>query len=173
MGVLSSKLLIGSLSKFKPFKNKKLYGSETITYYNNSPEDLEYLWVQLEQNIERPDSKTPLVESQNMDKAISTSGFAKKYMGSPFQGGFNIEYVKGAKGNPMKYTINQTMMRIDLPKPLKNGEKVSFSIKWWYNIVNYMEGANNGTTFIDEKVHTITPVSNAVTSSNQKKFGDI
>ena len=125
-------------------KNKKLYGSETITYYNNAKESLEYLWVQLDQNIERPDSKTPLVESQNMDKAISTSAFAKKYMGSPFQGGFNIEYVKDAKGNPMKYTINQTMMRIDLPKPLKNGEKVSFSIKWWYNIVNYMEGANNG-----------------------------
>jgi hypothetical protein len=125
-------------------KNKKLYGSETITYYNNAKESLEYLWVQLDQNIERPDSKTPLVENQNMDKAISTSAFAKKYMGSPFQGGFNIEYVKDAKGNPMKYTINQTMMRIDLPKPLKNGEKVSFSIKWWYNIVNYMEGANNG-----------------------------
>ena len=125
-------------------KNKKLYGSETITYYNNAKESLEYLWVQLDQNIERPDSKTPLVESQNMDKAISTSAFAKKYMGSPFKGGFNIEYVKDAKGNPMKYTINQTMMRIDLPKPLKNGEKVSFSIKWWYNIVNYMEGANNG-----------------------------
>ena len=125
-------------------KNKKLYGSETITYYNNARESLEYLWVQLDQNIERPDSKTPLIESQNMDKAISTSAFAKKYMGSPFQGGFNIEYVKDAKGNPMKYTINQTMMRIDLPKPLKNGEKVSFSIKWWYNIVNYMEGANNG-----------------------------
>ena len=125
-------------------KNKKLYGSETITYYNNAKESLEYLWVQLDQNIERPDSKTPLVENQNMDKAISTSAFAKKYMGSPFQGGFNIEYVKDAKGNTMKYTINQTMMRIDLPKPLKNGEKVSFSIKWWYNIVNYMEGANNG-----------------------------
>lgn len=125
-------------------KNKKLYGSETITYHNNAKESLEYLWVQLDQNIERPDSKTPLVENQNMDKAISTSGFAKKYMGSPFPGGFNIEYVKDAKGNPMKYTINQTMMRIDLPKPLKNGEKVSFSIKWWYNIVNYMEGANNG-----------------------------
>jgi hypothetical protein len=127
-------------------KNKKLYGYETITYYNNAPEALEYLWVQLEQNIERPDSKTPLVESQNMDKAITVSNFTKKYMDKPFEGGFNIEYVKDAKGNPMKYTINQTMMRIDLPKPLKNGEKITFSIKWWYNIVNYMEGANNGRT---------------------------
>jgi hypothetical protein len=125
-------------------KNKKLYGSETITYYNNAPESLEYLWVQLDQNIERPDSKTPLAESESLSKSISTDGFAKKFMEKPFQGGFNIEYVKDAKGNPMNYTINQTMMRIDLAKPLKNGEKITFSIKWWYNIVNYQEQVNNG-----------------------------
>jgi hypothetical protein len=125
-------------------KNKKLYGSETITYHNNAPESLEYLWVQLDQNIERPDSKTPLAESESLSKSISTDGFAKKFMEKPFQGGFNIEYVKDAKGNPMNYTINQTMMRIDLAKPLKNGEKITFSIKWWYNIVNYQEQVNNG-----------------------------
>ena len=125
-------------------KNKKLYGSETITYHNNAPESLEYLWVQLDQNIERPDSKTPLAESEALSKSISTDGFAKKFMEKPFQGGFNIEYVKDAKGNPMNYTINQTMMRIDLAKPLKNGEKITFSIKWWYNIVNYQEQVNNG-----------------------------
>lgn len=125
-------------------KNSKLYGVETITYHNNSPENLEYLWVQLEQNIERPDSKTPLVESQNIDKAITADRFVKKYMDKPFPGGFNIDYVKDAKGKEMSYTINQTMMRINLAKPLKSGEKISFSIKWWYNIVNYMEGANNG-----------------------------
>ena len=125
-------------------KNKKLYGSETITYHNNAPESLEYLWVQLDQNIERPDSKTPLAESESLSKSISTDGFAKKFMEKPFQGGFNIEYVNDAKGNPMNYTINQTMMRIDLAKPLKNGEKITFSIKWWYNIVNYQEQVNNG-----------------------------
>jgi hypothetical protein len=125
-------------------KNKKLYGSETITYHNNAPESLEYLWVQLDQNIERPDSKTPLADSESLNKSITSDGFAKKFIEAPFQGGFNIEYVKDSKGNPMKYTINQTMMRIDLPKPLKNGEKVTFSIKWWYNIVNYQEQVNNG-----------------------------
>jgi hypothetical protein len=125
-------------------KNSKLYGVETITYHNNSPENLEYLWVQLEQNIERPDSKTPLVESQNMDRAITADRFVKKYMDKPFDGGFNIEYLKDAKGKDMSYTINQTMMRINLKQPLKSGEKITFSIKWWYNIVNYQEGANNG-----------------------------
>ena len=125
-------------------KNKKLYGSETITYYNNSPENLDYLWVQLEQNIERPDSKTPLIENEVLNKTITTDGFAKKFIENPFPGGFNIDYVKDAKGNAMQYIVNQTMMRIDLDKPLKKGQKISFSIKWWYNIVNYQEQANNG-----------------------------
>jgi hypothetical protein len=107
--------------------------------------------VQLDQNIERPDSKTPLVENQNMDKAISTSAFAKKYMGIPFQGGFNIEYVKDAKGNLMKYTINQTMMRIDLPKPLKNGEKVSFS--------SIKEAQNAGIAIIHQELTLVKELS--------------
>lgn len=126
-------------------KNTRLSGEETITYYNNSPDPLEYLWVQLDQNEKKSDSKSPLVENQRMDGAMTPDGFTKKFMEQPFQGGFNIEYVKDAKGNPMKYTINQTMMRIDLDKALKKGEKISFSIKWWYNINNYqVDGGRSG-----------------------------
>src|SRR5574343_977406 len=61
-------------------KNKKLYGSVMFTYYNNAPESLEYLWVQLDQNIEKPDSKTPLIENESLNKSITTDGFAKKYI---------------------------------------------------------------------------------------------
>lgn len=126
-------------------KNTRLSGEETITYYNNSPDPLEYLWVQLDQNEKKSDSKSPLVENQRMDGAMTPDGFTKKFMEQPFQGGFNIEYVKDAKGNPMKYTVNQTMMRIDLDKTLKKGEKISFSIKWWYNINNYqVDGGRSG-----------------------------
>lgn len=125
-------------------KLARLYGSETITYYNNAPDALDYLWVQLDQNIEKPDSQTPLIDNQSIFPNTSSASFASKYMEKPFEGGFNIDYVKDAKGNDMKYVINQTMMRIDLPKALKKGEKISFSIKWWYNIVNYQGSANNG-----------------------------
>ncbi|NHN26447.1 M1 family metallopeptidase [Flavobacterium jejuense] len=126
-------------------KNKKLYGSETITYYNNAPEPLEYLWVQLDQNIRAADSKTPLVESQRMDPALAPDNFAKKFMEEPFQGGFHIEYVKDKSGKDMSYTINQTMMRINLDKPLQSKQKITFSIKWWYNINNYqVDGGRSG-----------------------------
>lgn len=126
-------------------KNTKLFGTETITYQNNSPENLEYLWVQLDQNMRAPESKTPLVESQRMSPALTPQGFTKQFMEEPFQGGFHVEYVKDAKGNAMSHTINQTMMRINLAQPLKAGDKMVFSIKWWYNINNYqIDGGRSG-----------------------------
>lgn len=126
-------------------KNKKLLGSETITYYNNSPEPLEYLWVQLDQNIRSADSKSPLVDNERVDPGLAPDKFAKKFMEEPFQGGFHIEYVKDKSGKDISYTINQTMMRINLAKPLQSKGKFTFSIKWWYNINNYqVDGGRSG-----------------------------
>jgi hypothetical protein len=126
-------------------KNTKLFGTETITYTNNAKESLEYLWIQLDQNLMAKTSKTPLVESAKIDPAISAAGFSRKYLEEKFDGGFKIDYVKDTKGNPISYTINETMMRINLAKPLAHGEKIALNIKWWYNINNYMvDGGRSG-----------------------------
>jgi hypothetical protein len=119
-------------------RNAVLYGKEEITYTNNAKEALDYLWIQLDQNIIAKDSKTPLIESAKIDPAISVTAFSKKYLEEKFDGGFKIEYVKDSKGNPISYTINQTMMRINLETPLAHGQKMVFSIKWHYNINDYM-----------------------------------
>ena len=119
-------------------KNTKLYGTETITYYNNAKEPLEYLWLQLDQNQNSRTSKSPLVDDQKADPSIAVSGFSRKYIEEKFDGGFKIDYVKDASGKPLSYTVNETMMRINLEKPLLHGQKISFSVKWWYNINNYM-----------------------------------
>lgn len=120
-------------------KNAKLYGFETITYTNNSPDTLEYLWVQLDQNMRAKDSKTPLIQSDNKSTVSQPSSFAKKFLKQPFDGGFNIQQVKQANGSDLPYMINRTMMRIELPKPLATGQQFSFSIKWWYTINNYIK----------------------------------
>lgn len=126
-------------------KNTKLYGVETITYHNNAKEPLDYLWIQLDQNEKARTSKSPLVENQKMNPTIAAADFSKKYLKEKFDGGFRIDYVKDADGKLLPYTTNETMMRIDLPKPLLHGEKISFSIKWWYNINNYLvEGGRSG-----------------------------
>jgi hypothetical protein len=118
-------------------RNTRIYGEETITYTNNSPDDLEYLWLQLDQNVRARDSKTPLHDPEEIPLAYRPESFAKEYLEESFDGGFNIEFVKDNNGRPLPYTINQTMMRVDIPEPLKSGDKISFSVKWWYNIVDH------------------------------------
>ncbi|WP_224489630.1 M1 family metallopeptidase [Robertkochia flava] len=132
-------------------KTQKLYGTEVITYTNNSPDVLEYLWVQLDQNIRKKDAPALLKNPEEMRVAETADRFAGKFLNEPFDGGFNIEYVKDTKGNPIKYTINQTMMRVDISQPLQPGETIAFQIKWWYNVNNHVVNrARSGYEHFDE-----------------------
>ena len=117
--------------------NQKIYGEETITYYNNSPDDLEYLWVQLDQNIRAADARTNDVKAGGPGVFYSPKKFTETFLGKPFDGGFKIDYVKDLNDNDLANTVNGTMMRIDLPSILKAGSNISFKIKWWYNIPNH------------------------------------
>ena len=118
--------------------NKKIYGDEIITYTNNSPDQLEYLWLQLDQNIRKKDSPSLIRDSESVEPAYIPDAFEKEFINDPFDGGFNIEYVNGMDNNPLDYIINQTMLRIDLPTPLSKGQSFSFKIKWWYNIQDHV-----------------------------------
>ena len=74
--------------------NARLYGDETITYTNNSPDQLSYLWVQLDQNMRARNSKTPLINSTGFGPATTSNRAVKSYLSERFDGGFNIEHVK-------------------------------------------------------------------------------
>ncbi|RDI54736.1 M1 family metallopeptidase [Flavobacterium glaciei] len=133
-------------------KNSRLTGSETVTYYNNSPDTLEYLWVQLDQNQAAKTSQTPLAESQRMEQVFPAGNFVNKFLKQEQERGFNIEFVKDVKGNPLSYSINQTMMRINLATPMKPGERFTFSINWWYNINNYrQDGGRSGYELFEKE----------------------
>ncbi|WMI64331.1 M1 family metallopeptidase [Aestuariibaculum sp. YM273] len=121
-------------------KNQTISGYETITYTNNSPDDLKYLWVQLDQNMRAKDSKTPLIEGSGVSDVLRPSQFVSNFMKEPFDGGFNIEEVSDTSGDPLTYMINRTMMRIELPEVLETGDKFSFNVKWWYNINDHVDG---------------------------------
>ncbi len=132
-------------------ENARIYGNETITYTNNSPDALEYLWVQLDQNVRARDSKSPLIESSAATPAQQASSFVNAYMTEGFDGGFKIEHVKNAKGGALPYTINRTMMRVEMPKDLQPGDQFEFSIKWWYNIVEHtVDRARSGYETFDD-----------------------
>ncbi|MEO0899782.1 MAG: M1 family metallopeptidase [Bacteroidota bacterium] len=121
---------------------QRIYGEETITYYNESPDALTYLWLQLDQNVRASDANTYAIETGTMDD-VSFETLVK--MLRVFDGGFKIEYVKDDAGNALPHTINKTMMRVDMPEPLKSGKKFKFKVKWWYNINDrdLPQGRNN------------------------------
>jgi hypothetical protein len=126
-------------------ENTRIYGNETITYHNNSDDTLPYLWVQLDQNMRAADSKTPDIQSSSIPNSTSEKRFNKSYIDAPFDGGFKIESVLNMNDTDLSYTINQTMMRINLAQPLASGEKFQFKIKWWYNINNHRtDGGRSG-----------------------------
>ncbi|GGW72450.1 peptidase M1-like protein [Winogradskyella epiphytica] len=136
--------------------NARLYGDETITYTNNSPDELSYLWVQLDQNMRAKDSKSPLINSTNIRPAALSSGVVNTYLDDSYDGGFKIEHVTDVNGKDLPYTINRTMMRVELPTPMKSGDKFSFKIKWWYNINDHVkDGGRSGYEYFEENDNRI------------------
>jgi hypothetical protein len=120
----------------------KIYGHEKITYHNNSKDKLDYLWVQLDQNMRADDSKTPLSKSTDASAFITPENFQKAYMKVKKGFGFNIEKVE-SNGAPLSHFIHRTMMRINLPKALAPGESFKFRIEWNYKINDINEGNIN------------------------------
>ena len=124
----------------------RLFGDESITYKNNSKDYLEYLWIQLDQNMRAPDSKTPLAKSESLSSSFERpEAFTKNNLKKPSDFGFKIEEVKNTDGSSLSYMINRTMMRINLPKPLAPGNSFQFKIKWNYLINNSVkDGGRSG-----------------------------
>ncbi len=120
-------------------ENQSITGSETITYFNNSPETLTYLWLQLDQNINDPNSMTRQTSGGSIRDSIPAKFLATTTGAYDFKGGYQIKSVRDAADKPLKHTVNFTMMRIDLPQPLKTGEKYTFKVDWSYNINDMMK----------------------------------
>ncbi|MFL5752636.1 MAG: M1 family metallopeptidase [Bacteroidia bacterium] len=126
-------------------KKLRLEGSEMITYYNNSPDQLTYLWLQLDENQHDPNGDAINFDGSKVTAPVTDgelNGLLSKETLSGY--GDKITEVSDELGKPLKYTINQTMMRVDLPKALKSGEKVKFRVKWNYNIINRIANGGRG-----------------------------
>lgn len=134
-----------TISAYLDEERRNLKGSETITYYNNSPDDLDYIWLQLDENQQSTVKKADFQSSSTIPK--STSDQQLKVTDLPVKDngyGVNLEKVTDAAGRSLPYTVNKTMMRIDLPKALKKGEKLVFKVDWNYNIPNRIKMGGRG-----------------------------
>ena len=130
--------------------NQRISGHEEIEYINHSPDPLNYLWVQLDQNVRQKESLTRLVRPGRLNERMSTRMLGN--LMNSFEGGFNLEAVLDGQGRNLSYTINYTMMRIDLPAPLLPGDSYDLEIRWWYRINDRMKdgGGRSGMEYFPE-----------------------
>ena len=130
--------------------NQKISGKIKITYTNNSPDQLDYLWLQLDQNMRAQDSETKAIATMSLDN--STSFGELKRLHNDFDGGFKIESVRGADNEDAKFTIVKTMMRVDIETPLRSGESTNLYVDYWYNINDRMQiGGRSGYEYFEEE----------------------
>ena len=92
-----------------------LTGSETITYHNNSPDELAVLWIQLDQNRYEPDSDDWLSTTAPDLKRLSYNGLRTLLYREQFDGGFKVTSVRDKKGRKLEHSLVRTMMRLHLP----------------------------------------------------------
>ena len=126
-------------------KKLLLTGAETITYYNNSPDVLTYLWLQLDENQHSTINNGGYPTSNNLGRGMTTSTIDAMMDEKTDNGlGDKIEKITDAVGAALKYTINKTMMRVELPTALKPGQKFVFKINWNYKITDRLTLAGRG-----------------------------
>ncbi len=124
-------------------KNQVVRGEEWIKYFNNSPDTLKYLWIQLDQNMRAKTSDTKKIGSNSLENNFGLYQLQRSSV--DFDGGFKLDYVKNGDGSDANYTVHKTMMRVDLPEVLVPGETAELNIKWWYNINDRMKiGGRSG-----------------------------
>jgi len=133
-------------------KNLKLTGSETVTYFNNSPNEHVFLWLQLDENQHSSINNANYQTSNTMNRQVSPQQLDRAAEGKSDNGlGFNILKLTDANGKPLKYTINKTMMRVELPAVLKPGQRFVFKLDWNYNISDRMtRGGRGGYEYFPE-----------------------
>jgi hypothetical protein len=133
-------------------KNQKLTGSETITYFNNSPNELRYLWMQLDENEHSSTKNANYQRGSGMPRALNVD-YVDALSDSKEDNGLGVNIVKitDATGKALKYTVNKTMMRVELPTTLKAGQKFVFNISWNYKITDrFKEGGRGGYEYFPE-----------------------
>ena len=114
----------------------RIIGSEKITYHNNSKDTLDYLWMQLDQNLFDPKMIAAQSRTTSGLSGLSFNNFEGLLQAQKFDGGYKITAVKDVSGKTLKHVIVQTMMRIIPPSPLKPGQKITFSVDWNFKIVD-------------------------------------
>lgn len=142
--------------------DRTISGTETIRYFNHSPHTLRYLWLQLDPNLYSPNSTANLTRQSRGPSGgrLSTGELEGMLLRKSFDGGCKIESVTDQRGSPIKNTVVDTMMRVDLPEPLMSGQEFTFKVKWNYKINNArLLGGRTGYEYFEKDDNCIYEIA--------------
>jgi len=130
----------------------QLTGAEKITYFNNSPDALTYIWLQLDENQHSNVNNANYQSSTQLPEIATTKTIDQAVISNTDNGnGVSILKITDALGKELKYTVNKTMMRVEMPVPLKSGQQFIFNVNWKYKITDRMsEGGRGGYEYFPE-----------------------
>jgi len=132
-------------------ENQRITAKSTITYTNNSPDTLRYLWVQLDQNRFKKDSIGPQSRATGSLERVSFSRMESMLTQESFPAGYELTEISKENGEPLAHYVNDTMLRLDLSEPLKSGDSVTFNINWQFNIIEAeVLGGRGGYEYFEE-----------------------
>jgi hypothetical protein len=133
-------------------KNLSVIGTETVTYHNNAPESLSYIWLQLDENQHDPSNEVNYFDENKVNEPLTQESLKSLETKTNLEGlGDKIDAVTDENGKTLHYIINGSMMRIDLPKTLSSNTKFKFIVKWHYEMINRMEyGGRGGYEYFPE-----------------------
>ncbi|WP_417440028.1 M1 family metallopeptidase [Idiomarina abyssalis] len=132
-------------------ENQRITAKSTITYTNNSPDTLRYLWVQLDQNRFKKDSIGPQSRATGSLERVSFSRMESMLTQESFPAGYELTEISKENGEPLAHYVNDTMLRLDLSEPLKSGDSVTFNINWRFNIIEAeVLGGRGGYEYFEE-----------------------
>ncbi|MEO6819564.1 MAG: M1 family metallopeptidase [Ginsengibacter sp.] len=141
-------------------KKQSLSGKETLTYYNNSPDVLTYLWLQLDENEHSTTKNANYQDGSRMKNVMADLEVARIIAKPDKEYGVNIIKATDEAGKKLDFTVNKTMMRLELPQALKPGQKFVFKIDWNYNIADRMKyGGRGGYEYFPEDGNYLYTIS--------------
>ncbi|HEY0245953.1 MAG TPA: M1 family metallopeptidase, partial [Mucilaginibacter sp.] len=112
---------------------KTLTATESVTYTNNSPDALPFLWMQMDQNMYKKDARSKFLGGYTAPSPQVTDGYQIE----------SISIVQNGKSEKVNYVVTDTRMQIRLPKALASGAKITYVINYHYTIPGSFGGRTN------------------------------
>ncbi|MDB4902464.1 MAG: hypothetical protein JWQ63_1745 [Mucilaginibacter sp.] len=125
---------------------KTLSASDNITYTNNSPDNLQFLWLQLDQNTYKKEARSNFVTGFSPGPDQHTNGYQIE----------SVSIIQNGKAEKVNFIVSDTRMQVRLPKAVgANGGKLNLLIKYHYTIPGNFGGRTDFTDTKNGKIYEI------------------